>query len=410
MQLHIPQGINFECSGCANCCLEWPVPITQADHTKLSALVVRGELPGSEDLLFKPLKAGEDKLRLFSHSLEKRADGRCNFLTHENKCLVHEKFGAQSKPSICRLFPYTFMPAPDGTYVSISFASSAALTNFGRPLVEQYDLLLEQFGLFQRLFPGITEDWSGMQGYDGRALDWSEFLSIERTYLLQVAEPSQRGEGGRVDRLLLKASKALYDYFGSPDLERKAGLHANARLVDQIVVQGLMNTYFPDDLYGQGSCDLDANAMAQALVNPPPKMLLEHGNAKVSFGELYRLQLGNLSDAEEDLLRRFVYCRLFAKLFFGRGFCNLSLLAGLNHLAALIAITRISLKMSRLTASVEDHDGKTTAASPFTELAELVRGLERRLTVANLSAQSVSILEVLMTSPARLESLMALAG
>lgn len=411
MPLRIPEGINFECSGCGNCCLEWPVPITQADHTKLSALVVRGELPGAADLLFKPLKASDDKMRLFSHSLEKRTDGRCNFLTDENRCLIHEKFGREAKPSICRLFPYTFTPAPDGTYVSVSFASSGALTNFGRPLSEQAALLEEQFALFEMLFPRITQDWGGMQAFDGRPLDWSEFLSIESSFLPHFALGRQ-AEEARVDRQLLRTSKSIFERLGNPELERKAGLTLNPRVVDQIIVKSLMASYFPDDLYGQGSCDLDARAIAQALVNPPSRVTLPHDGTDLGFGDLYKKQLGGLSDAEEDLLRRFVYCRLFAKLYFGRGFSNLSLQAGLNHLAVLVAIVRIKLKMRRLAAdnAADPEDDAASPISPFMELAELVRRLERRLTVASLSAQSVSILEVLMTSPARLERIMALAG
>ena len=38
MILHIPEGINFECSGCGNCCFSWPVPLTPADVRRIEEI------------------------------------------------------------------------------------------------------------------------------------------------------------------------------------------------------------------------------------------------------------------------------------------------------------------------------------------------------------------------------------
>src|SRR5579862_2946333 len=117
-ELHIPEGINFECTGCGNCCLQWPVPVTAEDRERI---LQAG--PGQESARFRRLNHQQPKLRAFTHTLEKRSDGKCEFLTESNRCSLHEKFGPEFKPGMCQLFPYTFNPTPSGVYASVSFAS-----------------------------------------------------------------------------------------------------------------------------------------------------------------------------------------------------------------------------------------------------------------------------------------------
>ena len=138
-----PKGIRFSCSECANCCLRWPVPITKQDFQKISGY--SKDLKLDQQSLFRVLDIKDDKLQVFSHSLEKKEDGNCEFLLDDNRCQLHEKFGFDAKPSMCQLFPYTFTGTPDGVFCSVSFASSAVLFNQGELLEQSMESLQNNF-------------------------------------------------------------------------------------------------------------------------------------------------------------------------------------------------------------------------------------------------------------------------
>jgi lysine-N-methylase len=61
-----------------------------------------------------------------SHTvLARRADGACIYLGSRNQCLVHEHFGPEVKPLMCRLFPFAFAPVGGQLAVDVSFACRA---------------------------------------------------------------------------------------------------------------------------------------------------------------------------------------------------------------------------------------------------------------------------------------------
>src|SRR5271167_3054776 len=43
-RLIIPEGINFECTGCGNCCHQWPVPSTAEDRQRIIDLAHQLEI------------------------------------------------------------------------------------------------------------------------------------------------------------------------------------------------------------------------------------------------------------------------------------------------------------------------------------------------------------------------------
>ncbi|GAC1469109.1 MAG: hypothetical protein NVSMB9_12530 [Isosphaeraceae bacterium] len=68
--------------------------------------------------------------------LKHRPDGSCVFLTTENRCRIHERFGADVKPFVCRLFPFVLIPAGDHWRVGMRFSCPSAAANQGRPAAE----------------------------------------------------------------------------------------------------------------------------------------------------------------------------------------------------------------------------------------------------------------------------------
>jgi Fe-S-cluster containining protein len=393
-EIHIPPGINYECSSCGNCCLQWPVPLTRADADRMENLQWP---PGRSRLVaeVKPLRrSAETKLRTFTATLEKRSDGKCEFLTEDNLCKVHQEFGNEAKPSMCQLFPYTFSPTPSGVYVSVSFASSGALFNHGRPLSEQADLLEQKYALFRNLFPDLEADWSQTQLLDGLLLDWNTYLQYE-TEMLRLVSAEQYG---RVEKRLLACSRYLAKQLPSGvDLEKAPPMEARPKIVDQILLNYLHRFYISTHQYADDVRDIEARAILQELVKPPNTVRFAD---QLTVQELLSCNLGQLDPAIENLLHRFAFCRLFAKLYFGYGFANLSVIAGVNHLAVLISLIRLEMKVQMIRGKKPD----------LPAVAELVRTLERRLTQASFSRETSAVLEILLRSSERLDRIVSLAA
>jgi hypothetical protein len=309
---------------------------------------------------------------------------------------------------MCQLFPYTFTPTPTGVYASLSFASTAVLFNSGRLLSEQGELLEKKWQLFQSLMPNYAPNWDTMQIVDGAPLAWQTFLPIDQNLLSLFAvgdEPGEnqinKGNSNLLDRLN-QASGQCCSLAPRGHIFEKNLTDARPKTVDQILIKYLLEFYFPTDVFSESSVDLPIRTIAEQLVKPPSSVRLPGSGTEIGFSDLLNTRLGKLDDDCESLLTRFVYCRLFSKLYFAAGFNNLSLVAGFHHLVLLVALIRIQFKMLGLSADAKAKD--------VTYLAEIVRVLERRLTTARFGRQSSVMLEVLLSSPSRIERILSIAS
>ncbi|MBS2003961.1 MAG: YkgJ family cysteine cluster protein [Cyanobacteria bacterium SZAS LIN-5] len=394
--LYIPEGINFDCTGCGNCCFHWPVPATDADVERITALAGDSDKPN-----FRRLPNSVDKMKAFTHALEKKSDGSCQYLDADIRCRLHKNFGIESKPAMCRLFPYTFTNTPSGTFASVSFASTGVLLNSGSPLTLQKEFLQQQLSLFTQLFPN-QPDWSQIQLVDGVSMRWVEFLSIDKVLLENICP------GKTLTReVLLAQSRFIVGKISKPvDLDNAHLTKVRPILIDQILLKLLYELYFVADPYDEGVAEFDHGQFMDLLAQPAPSLSMRF-HRDGAAAELVSFKAINdrryrTTDYEqlEQLLTRFVYCRLFSKLYFGPGFGGLSLLSGYHHLIVLVALVRIHLKMANISA---------VDTSDFQWQLEQIRMLERRLTVASLSREAHAILEVLLQSPARVERILSLS-
>ncbi len=404
--LHIPEGINFDCTGCGNCCFSWPVPLTDEDLSRISSLKIE-EVRKEPVKIIKTGTPGSLAERLFTSALGKRPDGNCQFLSPDNRCQIHLQYGEEAKPAMCRLFPYTFTPTPGGVYASASFASTGVLYNSGSPLTEQRQHLTHTFDLFTRLFPDLRPDWTALQLIDGQPLEFDAYLQLECDFLSSLSESTEStiaSPNKIVSGLAEKTSRLIEQ---KRDCDRIAGVETTARTVDSLMIQSLLRAYFPTNVYRDNICEIDTATLARSLVMPPDKVLLEVDGSKIGFGELNQYKLGALSSHCESLLRRFAYLKIFSKLYFGPGFAGLSLIAGLNHLSTIISLVRIFLKLKNIESGKTNKKGLDIT---FEETAECVRLLERRLTVANFSRETKTMLEVLLSSCERSKRIASLAS
>ncbi|MBS1954129.1 MAG: YkgJ family cysteine cluster protein [Cyanobacteria bacterium SZAS-4] len=397
--LYIPEGINFDCTGCGNCCFHWPVPATDKDVERINALVGDVDKPN-----FRKLPGSVDKMKAFTHSLEKRADGSCQYLDPDIRCRLHKNYGIESKPAMCQLFPYTFTLTPTGAYASLSFASTGVLLNSGAPLSTQKEFLQNQLALFMQLFPN-EPDWGKIQLIDGIPLRWVEFLLIDKALLENIAP---RNPKSLSRENLLAQSKMIVKKLPKPvDLDNAHLTKVRPILIDQILIKLLYELYFVDDPYREGAAEFDQKQFLDVLAGQPQSISLQFCAQKgafehVSFKSINDFRFNAQDYVEIDqLLTRMIYCRLFSKLYFGPGFGGLSLLSGFHHLVLLVALVRIHFKLATITG-VESKD--------FNWQVEQIRMLERRLTVTSLSREAHAILEVLLQSPARIERILSLSA
>lgn len=416
--LHIPEGINFDCTGCGNCCFSWPVPLTDEDLNRIVSLKLEG-VKEEPIHIIKTGAPGSLSERLFTSALGKRSDGKCQFLSPDNRCQIHAQFGEEAKPAMCRLFPYTFTPTPAGVYACASFASTGVLYNSGRPLTEQRAHLLNTLELFFKLFPNLAPDWSKLQLIDGEPIAFDAYLELESDFLSTLfdseasdIETSTQQTGNtrqmRAEKILSGLSEKTSRLIKQKrDFDSIPGVETSPRTVDSLLILSLLKAYFPAEVYKENTCEIDTASLARSLVMPPDKVLLELDDRKISFGELNQFRLGELDAQSESLLNRFAYLKIFSKLYFGPGFAGLSLVAGLNHLSTIVSLVRIYLKLKFIASGAGKQTNLTIT---FEETAECVRLLERRLTVANFSKQTKTMLEVLLSSPERAKRIAVLAS
>jgi Fe-S-cluster containining protein len=475
--LHIPIGINFDCTGCGNCCLQWPVPSTDEDRRRIIDLsrefvstattaATAGGTSTSEasastsseiDVFSTPgrqlfRRVDMDVLRnrnnQFQYTMEKRADGRCVFLTEQNRCALHERFGAESKPAMCQLFPYTFTEAPDGYYASVSFASTGALFNQGKALADQREHLLDRMRLFKKLFPALKLDWSQIQLADGISMRWAQYLLIERPMLAELKQAvvftgqsngssfsAQTGDAESVhsaDHSLSywNSKYTWYSHLESIsahlvrqvpndfDLERAATVPAS-ETADLLLVRYLLSVYFPESIFAPED-EPSIRDLLRDILAAPLEVSLTLSGKTIDLASICARGLPSLLPECENLLARYLFARVYSKLYFGPGLAHFSLLAGYHHLAVLVALVRIKLKCILWAAErVKSESDAALAGIPASErqkssidvltVAEVVRNLERRLASYQHTTESATVLQVLFESPARFKRLLQLA-
>jgi hypothetical protein len=112
-----------------------------------------------------------------------------------------------------------------------------------------------------------------------------------------------------------------------------------------------------------------------------------------------------LSSSSQNLLLRFVFMRVFSRMFFGPGFSSLSFIAGLGHLTSLIALLHLDMKV-HMSKAVNDQ---TQNFDQFNYLAEQLRQLDGKLTSARYGNNCRAMLELLFLDNRRLDRLRELA-
>lgn len=132
-------GQKWSCHSCGECCKTLVGHLTETERSRLDEQQWTREL-GVDAYVRIPR----------GWALNKRADGACVFLTDDNRCRIHAKFGEESKPLACRIFPFSVRRVPTGWQASLRFdcpsvtSASGATLEQSRRNVEQLAARIEQ--------------------------------------------------------------------------------------------------------------------------------------------------------------------------------------------------------------------------------------------------------------------------
>lgn len=181
---HLPVVQNWDCHASGDCCRQgYIVSLTDEERKRIEA---QGwdrdrDLDGLEPFVrYGPL--GRRRWRL-----GQRADGACVFLGENGRCRIHERFGYDTKPLPCRLFPFILIPAGNEWRVGMRYACPSAAGNLGRPLADHdpalnafADELVRQAGLAPRPDGTLTPP---PRLHGSVTVDWPDLLRIVQTLL-----------------------------------------------------------------------------------------------------------------------------------------------------------------------------------------------------------------------------------
>jgi Fe-S-cluster containining protein len=117
--------------------------------------------------------------------LAKRSDGSCIFLSGEGRCLIHERFGAEAKPGVCRMFPLQAVPLGEFAYVTSRRSCPSAAAEQGRPVSEHLKAV-KKSGLIDRFAPPSTLPPAIDKGV---RRGWREFLTAADALASLLTDP-----------------------------------------------------------------------------------------------------------------------------------------------------------------------------------------------------------------------------
>src|SRR5262245_5805809 len=192
--VHLPVVQNWDCHVCGTCCKEYLVTVTAEEKARIDAQSWDRDrdLGGHE-----PFRRSGPPWNRRYH-LNHRPDGSCVFLSEQGRCRIHEKFGYQTKPLPCRLFPFVLIPQGDRWGIGVRFACPSAAANKGRP-VTKHDAELREFAELLAEREGLELEADGKLNkppplQSGQRVDWPDLHRFVQVLVKLLRVPTDRIE------------------------------------------------------------------------------------------------------------------------------------------------------------------------------------------------------------------------
>ena len=179
---NLPVMQNWDCQSCGDCCRIEAV-ITEEEKHRIEAL----DLTSDPEIAAKPwfTRVGRGSK---NWKLRHRPDGCCVFLTTANRCRIQERHGADSKPFVCRLFPFVIIPAGNHSRVGVHFSCPSAAANQGRPLVDAAKDLEHLSKLLEQHVGRSAESAAPPLLGVGQQLSWPDLCRVVQVFVEMVQD------------------------------------------------------------------------------------------------------------------------------------------------------------------------------------------------------------------------------
>jgi lysine-N-methylase len=162
----LPMAERWDCQRCGVCCRGSIVPLDEEDLGKLR----EQKWEEHPDYRGVAVTATLDRGR---KQLARRADGSCVFLTDDGLCRIHQEFGLEAKPLVCRMFPLQLVPRDKQAVLTLRRACPSAAADTGREVTEHLPearayadegRLIEQPAAAPPIKPGEPAEWKRSRG------------------------------------------------------------------------------------------------------------------------------------------------------------------------------------------------------------------------------------------------------
>ncbi len=158
----------WDCHNCGNCCTHLTAELNDDDLERLR----EQKWERHPDLRGKRITKRIGWFKR-TRSLAHGRDGRCVFLTPENRCRIHEELGAAAKPLVCRMYPLQLVPQAGSIRLTVQRNCPSAAMDRGRDLAEHLDAAREYAAL-----DDVDADDPPPPVCRGRDLPWADALRL----------------------------------------------------------------------------------------------------------------------------------------------------------------------------------------------------------------------------------------
>lgn len=173
----------WDCHASGSCCKEYLVTITDEERRRIEA---QG-WDADRDLGGLPMFRTSGWPWSRRTHLNHQPDGSCVFLGPNGHCRIHERFGYETKPLPCRLFPFVLVPVADHWRVGLRYACPSAAASLGRQLADHLPALREfadQLAARENLTTQADGSLIPAPRIDGNfRLPWPDVLRMIDTFL-----------------------------------------------------------------------------------------------------------------------------------------------------------------------------------------------------------------------------------
>ena len=163
--------------------------ISDEEKHRIEALDLANDPEVAPKPWFAPMGRGSKKWRL-----RHRPDGGCVFLTTGNRCRLEERFGADLKPFVCRLFPFVLIPAGNHWRVGMRFSCPSAAANSGRPVADAQKDLVHLSRLLEQHVGRSADSAQPPLLQAGQQLSWPDLCRLVEVLVEIVQDRSHRLE------------------------------------------------------------------------------------------------------------------------------------------------------------------------------------------------------------------------